>query len=91
MLVSVINVILLVLIFIKYFIEFVSEGDGGFGGVVVFGGGCSEWVRAFVVTFARDECWEIGGGLNVFLENILLFDDLLWVCVDVLCGKYVIV
>ena len=87
--VSAINVTLLVSIFIKYFIEFASEGDGGFGGVAALGGGRSERVRALAATFARDERWETGGGPNASLENTSPFDDLLRACVDVLCGKHV--
>ena len=87
--VSAINVTLLVSIFIKYFIEFASEGDGGFGGVAALGGGRSERVRALAATFARDERWETGGGPNASSGNTSPFDDLLGACVDVLCGKHV--
>ena len=89
--VSAINVAVLVGTFIKYFIEFGSEGEGSVHGVSALGGPRSERLRSLAKTFEYNERWETGIGASGAspAKSRSPFDDLLLACVDILCNKRV--
>lgn len=90
--VSAINVTVVVGTFIKYFIEFASEGESSAHGVLALGGQRSERLRSLAKTFEYNERWETSIGTSGASAKCRSpFDDLLLASVDVACNKRVTV